>query len=182
MSQSAFGDKLGVSRDVINNIEQNRLARPDQKLSLLKLIASKFNVREEWLLTGEEPMEEQSPPDPSSDDELDAILHKYGLPHELKKLFLRVGRLPEESQALIRDWLYGWILDAADEIRDVNAAIPTMKPTRKETKEERIKREAREEAEEYYRLRLAEKRRIAKEADTLDGTGQNSSNSGVNTA
>lgn len=56
MSMSQFGEKLGVSRDVISNIEGNRLARPEQKLSLMKLIAKTFNVREEWLLNGEEPM------------------------------------------------------------------------------------------------------------------------------
>ena len=38
MSQTAFGERLGVSRSVINNIELNVLARPEQKLSLYKLI------------------------------------------------------------------------------------------------------------------------------------------------
>ena len=52
MSQAAFGAKLGVNRDVINNIEGNRLAKPEQKLSLFKLICSKFNVSEDWLLNG----------------------------------------------------------------------------------------------------------------------------------
>lgn len=52
LSQTEFGEKLGVSRSVINNIERNALARPDQKLSLYKLICSVFNVSEEWLLDG----------------------------------------------------------------------------------------------------------------------------------
>lgn len=56
LSQTAFGEKLGVNRDVINNIENNRLSRPEQKLSLYKLICGKFNVNEEWLLNGTEPM------------------------------------------------------------------------------------------------------------------------------
>lgn len=60
MSQTEFGKRLGVSRSVINNIELNALARPDQKLSLYKLICSKFNVNEEWLLNGVEPMFIQS--------------------------------------------------------------------------------------------------------------------------
>ena len=53
LSQTDFGNKLGVNRDVINNIENNRLARPDQKLSLIKLMCKEFGVNEEWLLTGE---------------------------------------------------------------------------------------------------------------------------------
>lgn len=56
MTMVEFGKQLGVSRDVINNIERNRLARPGQKLNLMKLICKTFNVREEWLLYGNEPM------------------------------------------------------------------------------------------------------------------------------
>lgn len=56
MSMEAFGSRLGVSRDIINNIELNRLARPDQKMSLYKLVCKEFNVSEEWLLNGTEPM------------------------------------------------------------------------------------------------------------------------------
>lgn len=52
MSQTAFGKRLGVNRDVINNIENNRLSKPDQKLSLYKLICSEFNISEDWLLNG----------------------------------------------------------------------------------------------------------------------------------
>lgn len=56
LSQTDFGDKLGVSRSVIKNIELNALARPDQKLSLIKLICKEFSVNEDWLLNGNEPM------------------------------------------------------------------------------------------------------------------------------
>ena len=52
MSQEVFAERLGVSRSVIKNIELNVLARPDQKLSLYKLICSEFNISEEWLLNG----------------------------------------------------------------------------------------------------------------------------------
>ena len=52
ISMEVFGKRLGVSRDTINNIELNRLARPDQKMSLYKLICSEFGVSEEWLLNG----------------------------------------------------------------------------------------------------------------------------------
>ncbi len=52
LSQTEFGERLGVSRSVIKNIELNALARPDQKLSLIKLICKEFSVNEEWLLNG----------------------------------------------------------------------------------------------------------------------------------
>lgn len=52
LSQEEFGRRLGVSRDTIGNIELNRLARPEQKLSLIKLMCKEFGVNEEWLLHG----------------------------------------------------------------------------------------------------------------------------------
>lgn len=56
LSQTEFGNRLGVSRSVIKNIELNTLARPEQKLSLIKLICKEFTVNEDWLLYGKEPM------------------------------------------------------------------------------------------------------------------------------
>lgn len=55
LSQEAFGERLGVSRSVINNIERNCLARPEQKLSLIKLMCKEFKVNEDWILNGNEP-------------------------------------------------------------------------------------------------------------------------------
>ena len=78
MTMDAFGKELGVSRSVIVNIEGNKLARPDQKLSLMKLICEKFKVREEWLLKGEEPMFK---PDKETFD-LNELLIKEGVKPE----------------------------------------------------------------------------------------------------
>lgn len=49
LSQQAFGQSLGVSRDVISNIEQGRVELRDH---IVKLICSEFNVNEEWLRDG----------------------------------------------------------------------------------------------------------------------------------
>lgn len=53
MTQTEFGERLSVSIDVIANIEHERLARPEQKEPLYKLICKEFNVRYEWLTSGE---------------------------------------------------------------------------------------------------------------------------------
>lgn len=53
LSQTEFGEKLGVSRSVIANIELNSLARPDQKESLYRLICKEFHVNYDWLVNGE---------------------------------------------------------------------------------------------------------------------------------
>lgn len=52
LTQTEFAEKLGVTRSVISNIELNRLAKPNQKTSLIKLICKEFDINEEWLLTG----------------------------------------------------------------------------------------------------------------------------------
>lgn len=59
MSQTDFAKRLGTTRDVIGNIEYDRLKRPDQKESLYKLICKEFNVNENWLRTGNGEMFEQ---------------------------------------------------------------------------------------------------------------------------
>ena len=53
LSQEQFGEKLGVSRSVIKNMELDLLARPEQKEPIIKLICKTFNVSYEWLTTGE---------------------------------------------------------------------------------------------------------------------------------
>lgn len=49
LSQTTFGEKLGVSRDVINNLENGRVEAKDL---IIKTICSLFTVNEEWLRTG----------------------------------------------------------------------------------------------------------------------------------
>lgn len=50
MTQEEFGKKLGVSRDVVNNLERGRVEIKDDRI---KLIGSVFDVKEYWLQTGE---------------------------------------------------------------------------------------------------------------------------------
>lgn len=52
LTQTEFGEHLGVKRDVINNIENNRLKNPSKQEPLYRLICQKFDVNEEWLRTG----------------------------------------------------------------------------------------------------------------------------------
>lgn len=50
LSRAAFGEKLGVSGDVINNIERGRVELKDL---LFSHMCSVYNVSEKWLKTGE---------------------------------------------------------------------------------------------------------------------------------
>ena len=50
LSRKEFGDKLGISQDVVNNLERGRIEIKDDRI---KLICSMFNISENWLRTGE---------------------------------------------------------------------------------------------------------------------------------
>ena len=70
LTQTEFGERLGVSRDVIGNIEYNRLKNPKQKEPIIKLICSTFGVNELWLRSGEGEMFQAM----TEDEELAAYL------------------------------------------------------------------------------------------------------------
>lgn len=55
-SQAKFGEILGLSRDAVNNLENGRLKRPEQKEPIYKLICQRFGVAEGWLRNGDAPM------------------------------------------------------------------------------------------------------------------------------
>ena len=67
LTQAEFGEKIGVSRFVIANIE---LGRVDAKDHMIKLIAKEFDINEEWIKTGEG----EKHPEISSDEKLAKLI------------------------------------------------------------------------------------------------------------
>lgn len=106
MTQEEFGQRLGVTRDTIGNIELNRLARPDQKLSLIKLMCKEFNVNEEWVLNGTGPMFVQ--PETFS---LDSFVKERGMSERelriLKRYFALDPKTRQEALSYFLDNLDG---------------------------------------------------------------------------
>ena len=49
LSQEEFGNKLGVTKSTISNIENGRFNITD---TMIKLLCSEFRVNEDWLRTG----------------------------------------------------------------------------------------------------------------------------------
>ena len=68
LSQREFGEKLGVSRDVISNIEYGRV---QPKPLVLQHLCQMYKVNEYWLSTGEGEMFDERP---ELDDKLDEVL------------------------------------------------------------------------------------------------------------
>lgn len=58
LSQEAFGEKLGVTRSSVSNMETGRFNITE---TMVKLICSTFNVNEGWFRTGEGQMLNTSP-------------------------------------------------------------------------------------------------------------------------
>lgn len=57
LSQEAFGERLCVSRSVVSNWEYGLV---DPSAMVIRHIHNTFNVREDWLRTGEGPMYEET--------------------------------------------------------------------------------------------------------------------------
>lgn len=53
LSRRAFAERLGCQQIEIENIEYNKLKKPEQKESLYRNIATTFGVSLEWIKTGE---------------------------------------------------------------------------------------------------------------------------------
>lgn len=70
MTQAAFGEKLGMSRDAINNLENGRV---DPAEPTLRLICQTYNINYAWLKTGEGDME----PIPIEDDTPGLLMARY---------------------------------------------------------------------------------------------------------
>ena len=187
-----FGERIGLRQSIVSMMEKGKSKATDQTI---RSICREFGVREAWLRHGEEPART---PKAELRDSLDACLEEWGLAREFRGLFLAYRNLSsEEERAAVRQF----IREAAEEIAaeeerekageereegDENFtaegdAVPVMKV--EETEEERMQREAREEAEEYYRLRLEEKRAInspeAKRAGTPRSYGSYNSADGI---
>ena len=68
MSQTAFGDKIGVSRDAVNNLEHERAPLTELKA---RAICTAFNVNYDWLMGNDAPMYREM----SREEELFQWLH-----------------------------------------------------------------------------------------------------------
>lgn len=85
LSRAAFGERIGVSGDVINNLERGRV---EAKEHIIKLISAEYGVTEEWLRDGIEPMYIE--PESFSLDEFAAAHHATDLEKEIVKAYFRI--------------------------------------------------------------------------------------------
>ena len=90
-----FGERLGVSKVAISLIENGKNALTDQ---MLKSICREFNVREEWLRNGEEPMFNGFP-----QTVLDELCEQYDLDTLDKQIVDIYISLPKQLRDSVKD-------------------------------------------------------------------------------
>ena len=101
LSRDAFAASLGVSRDVIANIELHRISNIESKSPLLHLMCEKYSCRPEWLLHGTGEMLE----DVSRDEEIiTAVSEIFDGDDQFKKDLIGVlVKLPEAHWAVLSE-------------------------------------------------------------------------------
>ena len=97
LSQTEFGKQLGVSRDVIKNLE---LSCVEIKDYMVNLICQTFNVNEDWLRNGNEPIFIEK-----TDDILEQFLEEFELGDVAKDIIRSYIKLPKEEQRMFENFV-----------------------------------------------------------------------------
>ena len=117
LTQRQFGERVGVKQNTIANYEIGRNEPAD---AVIGLICREFNVSETWLRTGEGEMFLPAP-----EDELDALVRRYGLSDGDRILIQRFLALPDDA----REYVLDYVLSVADAVRagaDPAALVPSV--------------------------------------------------------
>ncbi len=118
LTQQQFSDRIGVNRATLATYE---MGRNDPSNAVITLICREFNVREEWLRTGEG---EMFNPEPQSNYEV----LKGAYPHLIPEMFAladEILKLPEAQQKAVMDFFH----KAAKRVQEI---APAKEPSREE--------------------------------------------------
>lgn len=96
LTQSEFGERLGVSRDVIGNIEYSRV-EPSELI--LRQICASFNISENWLRTGEGDMR-------APVSSIDALANEFSLDGMERAIVESFVRLPEQYREGVKQFVH----------------------------------------------------------------------------
>lgn len=106
LTRASFGETLGVSGDVINNMERGRV---DIKDYMLRLICKTHRVNYFWL-TEEKGDPYLGPPDILMDD----VVERYSLDEFDRKIIEEYVKLDSDSRSAIKKFIQNVIKEAPD--------------------------------------------------------------------
>ena len=97
LTQREFSELLGTTRDAYASYETGRVV---PALSFVKLVCSKFDINEEWLLNGTEPMCTSG-----NDNLINKIATEYKLDDFQQKLIQKYLELTEQQKSSVKAFL-----------------------------------------------------------------------------
>lgn len=97
LSQTSFGQRIGVSRDVINNYEQLRVNVPPPTE---RAICAEFNVNPEWLQTGKGEMFVKP-----ANTFIDELADKYNVDDFMKRALVAYMSLSDSEKAAVKRFI-----------------------------------------------------------------------------
>jgi transcriptional regulator with XRE-family HTH domain len=112
LSQAAFGEKLGVSRDVINDVENGRVS---PKELFIKHLCSVCNINEAWLRTGDGEKQLED-----NESILSSLVDQYHLDDLDAKILETYIKLPNGHRQAVKDF----VCNLADAVR--SGAVSTV--------------------------------------------------------
>ena len=115
LSRAAFGQKIGVSGDVINNLERGRV---DIKEPIIKLICSEFSINEEWLRNGTGNMKVQT-----VSDTMEQLKKEFNLDNFGYNLVYQYLKLDADQRKAVRDFFYN-VVDSGMMDEDLYDEVP----------------------------------------------------------
>lgn len=108
-SQRQFAEKLGVSHGVINNIESNLVEAKDH---IIKLICQTFNVNEDWLRNGNEPIFI----DKDNNNYINELIKKYDINSNEINILKKLINIDENTRNKIINFMFDIIKENIDKI------------------------------------------------------------------
>lgn len=104
LSRDEFGASLGVSRDVINNVERARVKSTPE--SLIRLICKTYNVNYSWLAEG---IGEMCPPETEDDLTVKIVRLLEGENETAKKVFQAFAAFGEDDWKTVQKFIDGLV-------------------------------------------------------------------------
>lgn len=125
LTQTEFAEKIGSVQNTVTGYESGRR---NPSSPVIALICERFNVREEWLRTGEGEMFQ-----PKSSNVLDQLAREYQLSRADYILIEKFISLRPEARKAVFDYLHE--IDAALSSEDMNPHIPASIQNEKSVEE-----------------------------------------------
>lgn len=127
LTQEEFAKKIGLSRANVGNIEYGRVLLTDRNIIT---ICQTFNVNEDWLRNGNEPIFKEK-----SNDILEEFLKEYNLSEFMSDIVRRYLNLELEYQHMFEKFVKEMVKDLNV---DKNTENDKIKEFPKQEKEERV--------------------------------------------